>query len=275
MLACARPSGVWGFSLETGELRPFACGSPRCEACAPLWGRRLRARLAPVLPKMVDWWRFGQALKFGTLTLPPSINAAVASLSVVAAEAAIWRRWKQLLRRADRGSRVFVWKREVGSQGGRLHRHFAVVTKLSNRALKRLASRAGAGRVVNFKRASGGALSHYLAKYVAKPDAGLAAWPSRTRWAQTIIPARCPGAPPRGSRWLVHRFRRVTPERAVLAWFDARLARRESVGVVTHGEVWSPLEDGAWAQRPPARGSPPRRRAWHVSGPCGAPQAAV
>lgn len=265
---------MWGFSFETGELKPFACGSPRCEACAPGWGRKLKARLAPVLVKMVDWWKFGQALKFGTLTLPGEFDATAPSFSTVATEGQVWRQFKRLLKRADPGSRVFVWKREIGFFG-RLHRHFALVTKVSNRALHRLALRAGAGRVVNFKRASGGGLARYLAKYMAKPGAGLAAWPSRTRWAQTIIPARTPGAPPRGGRWLVHRFRRVTPERAVLAWFDARLAARESVGVVTHGEVWSPLEDGAWAPRPPPRGSPPRRRAWHVSGPCGAPQAAV
>jgi hypothetical protein len=208
---------VWGLSLDTGELRPFACGSPRCEACAPRWGRRLRARLAPILPQMVEWWKFGQALKFGTLTLDSSIDAALASLATVAAEGAVWKRFKQLLKRADRGSRVFVWKREVGSQGGRLHRHFAVVTKLSNRALHLLAARAGAGRIVNFKRASGGSLSRYLAKYVAKPGVGLRAWPSRTRWAQTIIPARWPDEPRRGGRWLVDRFPRFATERAVSA----------------------------------------------------------
>jgi hypothetical protein len=258
VLACAQPSGVWGLSFETGELKPFACGSPRCEACAPRWGSRLKSRLAPILPQMVDWWKFGQALKFGTLTLPGEFDATSPSFSTVAAEAAVWRRFRRALKRADPTSRIFAWKREVGSEGGRLHRHFAVVTKLSNRALKLLAARAGAGRVVNFKRASGGALARYLAKYVAKVGSNLAVWPSRTRWAQTIIPARWPDQPRKGGRWLVHRFGRLTSERVVLGWFDARLVRPESLGVATHGEVWSPLEDGAWAPRPPPRGSPPR-----------------
>jgi len=209
---------------------------------------------------MLDWWRFGQPLKFGTFTLPPEIDATSASLSTVATEAAIWRRFKQGLRRADRGSRVWVWKREVGPYGGRLHRHFALVSKLSNRALNRLAWRAGAGRVVNFKRATAGALSGYLAKYIAKPGAGLDAWPSRTRWAQTIIPEHWPHQPRKGGSWVVHRFRRLTSERSVLAWFDAWLTRPACApdGVAPHGEVWSPLEDNAWAPRPPPRGSPYR-----------------
>jgi hypothetical protein len=158
---------VWGLWLDTGELHQFVWGSPRCEACAPRWGRRLLARLAPILPQMVDWWRFGQALKFGTLTLPGEFDATSPSLSTVAAEAAVWRRFRRALKRADPTSRIFAWKREVGSEGGRLHRHFAVVTKLSHRVLKRLAARAGAG-FVNFKRASGGALSRYLAKAAAR-----------------------------------------------------------------------------------------------------------
>jgi hypothetical protein len=209
---------------------------------------------------MLEWWRFGQPLKFCTLTLPPDIDAACASLSTVAAEAAIWRRFKQGLRRADRGSRVWVWKREVGSRGGRLHRHFALVSKLSNRALNRLAWRAGAGRVVNFKRATAGALSGYLAKYIAKPGAGLDAWPSRTRWAQTIIPARWPHQLPKGGPWLVDKFPRFATAQAVRVCFDAYLSRAPNVsadGVAPHGEVWSPLEDDAWAPRPPPRGSPP------------------
>jgi hypothetical protein len=210
---------------------------------------------------MVEWWRFGQPLKFCTLTLPPDIDAASASLSTVAAEAAVWRRFKQGLRRADRGSRVWVWKREVGSRGGRLHRHFALVSKLSNRALKRLAARAGAGQVANFKRATAGALSGYLAKYIAKPGAGLDAWPSRTRWAQTIIPARWPHQSPRSGSWLVDRFPRFATEQSVRLCFETRVARLSAVapeGIAPHGEVWSPLEDDAWAPRPPPRGSPAR-----------------
>jgi len=118
--------------------------------------------------------------------------------------------------------------------------------------------------VVSFKLATGGALSNYLAKYVAKPGVGLDAWPSRTRWAQTII-AKVPRQVPRGTPeprgWLVERFPRFATEQAVLMCFDARLVRQAPTpdGVATHGEVWSPLEDGAWAPRPPPHGAPPRR----------------
>jgi hypothetical protein len=214
---------------------------------------------------MVEWWRFGQALKFCTFTLPPDIDATSASLSTVAAEAAVWRRFKQGLRRADPSSRVWAWKREVGPRGGRLHRHFALVSKLSNRALKHLASRAVAGQVVNFKRATGGALSHYLAKYVAKPGVGLDAWPSRTRWAQTIIPARWPHQPRKGGAWIVQKFPRFATAQAVRLCFDAYLSRAPDVsvdGFVPHGEVWSPLEDNAWAPRLLPRGSPKRLSAF-------------
>jgi hypothetical protein len=179
---------------------------------------------------MVDWWKFGQALKFGTLTLPGEFDAAAPSRTTVSAEGACWRRFREGLKRADPCGRVFGWKREVGSEGGRMHRHPVIVTKLSNKALKRLAWRAGYGRVVNFKRATGGKLSHYLAKYIAKPGVNLAAWPSRTRWAQTIIPARWPDQPRKGGPWLVHRFEPLTPESSVMAWFDVQLGKR--------GELW-------------------------------------
>ncbi len=206
-------------------------------------------------------------LKFGTFTLPPEIDAGRPSLSVVEAESVAWRRFKRFFSAADPQGRVFVWKREVGTRGARrLHRHVALVTRLSNIALKRLAWRAGYGRVVNFKRATGGALSNYLAKYMAKPGVGLDAWPSRTRWAQTII-AKVPRQVPRGTPeprgWLVDRFPRFATEHAVRACFDLQIARRErevkrESGHAPHDEVWPPLEDGAWAPRPPPRGWPPR-----------------
>lgn len=139
-------------------------------------------------------------------------------------------------------------------RGGRLHRHLVLVTHLSNRILCRLAQRAGYGRIVKFKLVRSGAMAaRYVGKYVAKADTGLAAWPSRTRWAQTSIKVRR-----NAGRWLVERFPHLTSERAVLARFDARLAWPVPTGVATHGEVWSPLEDGAWAPRPPPR--EPRRR---------------
>jgi hypothetical protein len=118
--------------------------------------------------------------------------------------------------------------------------------------------------VVNFKLATGGALSNYLAKYVAKPGVGLDAWPARTRWAQTII-AKVPRQVPRGTPeprgWLVERFPRLARETTVLARFDARVRWLDApppAGVATQGEVWSSLEDDAWAPRPPPRGTPPR-----------------
>jgi hypothetical protein len=55
-----------------------------------------------------------------------------------------------------------------------------LVTHLSHRALWNLARRAGYG-LSKFKSVRSGAMAaRYVAKYVAKPDAGLAAWPSRT-----------------------------------------------------------------------------------------------
>jgi hypothetical protein len=113
--------------------------------------------------------------------------------------------------------------------------------------------------VVNFKRATGGALSSYLAKYVAKPGVGLDAWPSRTRWAQTIIakvPRQVPRSTPEPRGWVVDRFPRFDTERAVRACFDLEIARRErevqhECGHAPHSEVWWPEPDGAWAPRPP------------------------
>jgi hypothetical protein len=166
-----------------------------------------------------------QPLKFGTLTLPAEVEASKPSNFVVATESAVWRRFTRYFRVADPLGRVFVWKREVGSRGGRLHRHCAIVTSLSNVKLKRLAWRAGAGRIVNFKLATNAGLAVYLAKYIAKPGHDLSRWPSRTRWAQTIF-SKVPfqGPPPKG--WIVHRFGRLTSERQVLSWFDAQLTRR-------------------------------------------------
>ena len=156
-------------------------------------------------------WRGCAPLKFGTLTLPPEIDAGRPCLSVVEADTVAWRRFRRHFATADPRGRVFVWKREVGPRGGRLHRHLAIVTRLPHRALKRLAWRAGYGRVVNFKLATGGALSNYLAKYVAKPGVGLDAWPSRTRWAQTII-AKVQRQVPRGTPeprgWVIRKFSR-------------------------------------------------------------------
>jgi hypothetical protein len=108
------------------------------------------------------------------------------------------------------------------------------------------------------KRAIGGALSSHLAKYVAKPGVGLDAWPSRMRWAQTII-AKVPRQVPRGTPeprgWLVDRFPRFATERAVRECFDLEIARRErelrdACGQTPLGEVWSHENDGARA--PPA-----------------------
>jgi hypothetical protein len=66
---------------------------------------------------------------------------------------------------------------------------------------------------------------------------------------------------PRG--WLVDRFSCFATERAVRACFDLEIARRErevqrECGHAPHGDVWSPLEDNAWAPRPPPHGTPAR-----------------
>jgi len=87
-----------------------------------------------------------------------------------------------------------------------------------------------------------------------------------TRWAQTII-AKVPRQVPRGTPdprgWLADTFPRFATERAVRACFDLEIARRErevkrECDHAPHGEVWSPLEDDAWAPRPPSRSAPPR-----------------
>jgi hypothetical protein len=268
LLTCARPPGVWGLSLDTGELRQFACGSPRCEACAPEWARRLQRRVTPFLTRAGAVFRGAvlpdgardRMMKFGTLTLPPEIDAGKPSLSTVEADAVAWRRLRHLLKRADGaelGAHVLLWKREVGGRGEhRLHRHLVLVTHLPHRVLCRLARRAGYG-LSKFKLVDSGAMAaRYVGKYVAKPDAGLAAWPSRTRWAQSWIkPAR---RQTKHGHWLVDRFPRFATERAVRECFELMLARREreqqrGCGFSPHGEVWSPEPDGAWAPRPPPR----------------------
>ena len=200
-------------------------------------------------------------MKFGTLTLPPEIDAGKPSLSTVEADAVAWRRFRRLLKQADGaelGALVLLWKREVGGSGEhRLHRHLVLVTHLSHRVLYRLARRAGYG-LSKFKLVNSGAMAaRYVGKYVAKPDAGLAAWPSRTRWAQTWIkPARRETA---RERWLVDRFPRFATAGAVRACFDAQLARAVVTdGVAPHGKAWSPEPDGAWAPRPPPRCAPKR-----------------
>jgi hypothetical protein len=193
-------------------------------------------------------------MKFGTLTLPADIEAGKPSHAAVESDAAAWRRFRRFLRKADGadlGALVLLWKREVGGRGERrLHRHLVLVTHLSHRVLWRLARRAGYG-LSKFKLVRSGAMAaRYVGKYVAKPDAGLAAWPSRTRWAQTWIKARRRTA----GEWLVERFPRLTTERAVLSRFDALLRWLDApspAGVATDGEVWSPEPDGAWAPRPP------------------------
>jgi hypothetical protein len=264
-------------SLDTGELRQFACGSPRCEACAPEWARRLRRRVTPFLTRagagfcgtlLPDGAR-DRAMKFGTVTLPPEIDAGKPSLSTVEADAVAWRRLRRLLKQADGaelGAHVLLWKREVGGRGEhRLHRHLLLVTHLSHRVLCRLARRAGYG-LSKFRLVRSGAMAaRYVGKYVAKPDAGLAAWPSRTRWAQPWIkPARRAQTE---HRWLVDRFPRFATARAVRECFELMLARRErekQYGRSSPGEVWSPEEDRAWAPRPPPHGAPQR------SSTCGA-----
>jgi hypothetical protein len=121
-----------------------------------------------------------------------------------------------------------------------------------------LARHAGYG-LSKFKLVHSGAMAaRYVGKYVAKPDAALAAWPSRTRWAQTWIKK----TPRLGAgEWVVERFPRLTTEHAVLASFDALVRWLDApapAGVATQGEAWSPPEDEAWAPRPPPRGAPPR-----------------
>jgi len=61
----------------------------------------------------------------------------------------------------------------------------------------------------------------------------------------------------RSSYGRVLRFKRATTERTMRACFNKRLASPAD-GVAPHGEVWSLVEDGAWAPRPPPRGSPAR-----------------
>lgn len=265
--ACAR-SGVWGLNLATGELRPFPCGSPRHDVCAPQWARRLRNRVTPLFVRaatVFDGARLpdgsrSRLMKFGTLTLPPEVEANEPSFSTIEADAVAWRRFRSLMKEADAaalGANVLLWKREVGERGGRLHRHLVVLTHLPNRVLWRLARRSGYG-LSKFKLVRSGAMAaRYVGKYVAKPDLNLSAWPARTRWAQTKI--RRPPRVYRG-RWLSVRVPRFASERAVLSRVDALLRRRAGspVGVCPQGDPWSPLEDGAWAPIPPPRGSPPR-----------------
>jgi hypothetical protein len=96
----------------------------------------------------------------------------------------------------------------------------------SSITLKRLAWRAGFGLVANFKRATNSELSMYLAKYVAKAGAGLNAWPSRTRWAQTIIakvPRQVSRGTPKPRGWLVNKIPRFATEGAVRASFGMRI----------------------------------------------------
>lgn len=262
---CSR-SGVWGLSLDTGELRPFPCGSPRHDVCAPAWAAQLRRRVTPFVARAGECFRGalydgqrGRTMKFGTLTLPAEVQADKPSPVTVEADSVAWRRFRRLVKKADAaalGANVLLWKREVGERGGRLHRHFVLLTHLSNRMLWRLARRSGYG-LSKFKLVRSGAMAaRYVGKYVAKPDVNLAAWPSHTRWAQTKL--RLPRR--ERERWLVERMPRFASDRAVLSRFDARIARElhRYDGVCPHGEVWSPLEDGAWAPRPPPRGSPPR-----------------
>lgn len=97
----------------------------------------------------------------------------------------------------------------------------------------------------------------FSGRFFVHPGAGLDAWPSRTRWAQTIIskvPRQVARGTPEPLGWLVARFPRLGAKGMVLMRFEA-LVRYFDMGaptrVATHGEVWSPLEDGAWAPRPP------------------------
>jgi len=264
LLTCAR-SGVWGFSIVSGEVRQFPCGSPRCDACAPQWARRLQRRITPFLAQAGEVFRRvalpggarDRTMKFGTLTLPPEIDAGKPSLSTVEADAVAWRRLRRLLKQADGadlGAHVLLWKREVGGRGEhRLHRHLVLVTHLSHRVLYRLARRAGYG-LSKFKLVRSGAMAaRYVSKYVAKPDVGLSAWPARTRWAQSWIKAR--RRTERGG-WLVDKFPRFATARAVRECFELILARRErgkhrELGYSPHAAVWSPELGGAWVRPPP------------------------
>jgi hypothetical protein len=176
-------TGVILRSVRTGRRIFASCRSPRCErgTCAAEAGRLFAERVGGGLRRDL---KAGARLVFLTLTFRSEFDATTPCLEALAIERDMRRRFSQRVKRLD-GTAVLAWVREIGTRG-RLHAHLVLRSSLSMRKLKRNARAAGYGYAYPVLVRDGARLADYLAKYVAKPNLGRAAWPAGTRWMRSV-----------------------------------------------------------------------------------------
>ena len=198
------------------------CGKWSCPLCGPRKVRRFRRRI-----EARRWQRLV------TLTQPADVGEP--TREHVRAQARAWARLRHELRRryglsdyvwvreqARAWARLrhdlrrlyglsdYVWVREQAPATRRLHLHLLIRSGyIPQRALSRLAARAGFGAVCDIRRVRGRGGPAYVSKYLAK-DAASARWPRYTRRAQTSVrDSRCQAS---DSGWRFYRMAGPWPD---------------------------------------------------------------
>ena len=172
------------------------CGRWTCALCGPRKVIRFRRRI-----QARRWQRMV------TLTQPADVGAP--TREHVREQARAWARLRHDLRRLY-GLSDYVWVREQAPATRRLHLHLLIRSGyIPQRALSRLAARAGFGAVCDIRRVRGRGGPAYVSKYLAK-DAASARWPRYTRRAQTSV--RDNGCQAPDSGWRFYRLSGPWPD---------------------------------------------------------------
>lgn len=173
---CNRYIGTATFGLiKDGNLKirgvKIPCGSWYCEDCAK--------RKKIILGNRVKEGLKNERIRFVTLTAGKKDSLA----GMLRTLKSSWNRLRGTLVRKYGLSRFF-WVVEFGHEGGRPHLHFLINCYIPQRALSKLAARAGFGPVVDIREVKDGGGFGYVFKYLGK-DCGSRAGAAALRLARS------------------------------------------------------------------------------------------
>lgn len=157
---CQKPIGVATFGLVKDnkvKIRgvQIPCNSWYCEDCAK--------RKKIILGNRVKRGMENERIRFCTLTAGKKDSLAGMLKNLKTS----WNRLRGVLVRKY-GLSKFFWVLEFGSHGGRPHLHFLINCYIPQRALSKLAQRAGFGPIVDIREVKDGGGFGYVFKYLGK-----------------------------------------------------------------------------------------------------------
>lgn len=145
------------FGLDRMKIKSVTipCNSWNCEECAK--------RKSIILGNRVKGGFVNERIRFCTLTAP-KVRGLPRQLAALKSS---WNRLRGVLVRRY-GLSKFFWVLEFGHERGRPHLHFLINCYIPQRALSKLAERAGFGPVVDIREVKDGGGFGYVFKYLKK-----------------------------------------------------------------------------------------------------------